>query len=351
MSDHDQDEKTEEPTEKRREELRDKGDVAKSQDLASVVALAAGVSAVLAAWQMMTNSLTHFASGTLGHMEMHSNYAVFFSRGAKATITLIAPILITAVILGIGAQVAQVGLKVSFKSMEFNPNKFNPLPKIKSMFFSKSTVYEILKSLVKIGIIGSLSFSALTDELANNGRLIGLTPLEILSKIGSMCLHLVLIVIIALAFIAILDILIERWRTGEKHKMTKDEVKQEHKNADGDPQTKARIRGKQREMALSRMRGTVAEADVVVVNPTHYSVAIQYNVAKHEAPIIIAAGVDRVAAEIRAEARHNNIPVVSDPPLARALFKEGKVGRPIPRELFSAVASLLAWVYKVTGRM
>ncbi|MBN2529689.1 MAG: flagellar biosynthesis protein FlhB [Deltaproteobacteria bacterium] len=351
MADTDQDDRTEDPTAKQEKRFKEKGDVSRSQDMASVVALLAGTSAVVGGWSLITNTLTHFAAGTLGHMEKYENFTNFFFRGVRVTLTVIAPILLTGLILGLAAQIAQVGFNFSFQPMEPNINRFNPLPKLKSMLFSKSTVYEILKSLVKIAIIGTLSFLALWDEVKHNGRLLGLTPLEILSKIGSMCLRIVLIVILALAFIAVLDVIIERWRHKQKMKMTKDEVKQEHKDTEGDPRIKSRIRGKQIEMAMSRMRGNVAEADVVVVNPTHYSVAIQYDVAKHEAPIIVAAGVDDVAAVIRAEARHNNIPVVTDPPLARSLYKNGKVGKPIPRELFGAVASLLAWVYKVTGRM
>lgn len=351
MSDVDQDEKTEEATPKQREQFRDKGDVARSQDLSAVVAIAAGTAAVLAAWNLITGTLTHLTAGTLGHLDMYENYSRFGFRGAQATAIVVAPLLITGMILGVAAQIAQVGLKFTFKPMDFNPNKFNPLPKLKSMLFSGNTVIEILKSLLKVVIIGALSLHILWDEVKNNGRLLGLTPLEILAKIGSMCLRLVLMVILALSVIAVLDVLLERWRHNRKMKMTKDQVKQEHKNADGDPQVKGRIRQKQRDMARSRTRGDVTQADVVVVNPTHYSVGIQYNVAKHDAPIIVAAGIDEVAAEIRAKARHNGIPVVSDPPLARALFRDGKVGKPIPRELFSAVATLLAWVYKVTGKM
>ena len=351
MAEVDQDEKTEDPTAKQKQKFEEKGDVARSQDLASVVSLLAGVASIIAAWNIISNTLTHFGAGALGHLEMHENYTIFLFRGIRTVVTVIAPILLTGLILGIVAQIAQVGFNFSFKPMEPNINKFNPFPKIKSMLFSKSTVYEIFKSLLKIAVIGTLSVQILWDEVKDNGRLLGLTPLEILDKIGSMCLRLVLLVILVLAFFSVLDVIIERWRHKQKMKMTKEEVKQEHKNTDGDPHTKARIRRKQQEMAMSRMTGSVAEADVVVVNPTHYSVAIQYDVAKHDAPMIIAAGMDKVAAEIRTEARHNNIPVVSDPPLARALFSQGKVGHPIPRDLFSAVASLLAWVYKVTGRM
>lgn len=351
MSEQDQDQKTEDPTAKQKESFKEKGDVARSQDLAAVVSIAAGTGALLGGWNIISNALTHYASSTLGHLEMHGNYTIFFFKAIEITLIVIGPIAITAMLLGIAAQIGQVGFNFSFKPMEFNPNKFNPLPKLKSMLFSTDTVIEITKSIVKIFIIGMLSVQILWDEVSNNGRLLGLTPLEVLSKIGSMCLRIVLMVIVALAFISVVDIMIERWRQNRKMKMTKEEVKQEHKNQDGDPLVKGRIRGKQREMAMARMQGDISQADVVVVNPTHFSVAIQYDMAKHDAPVILASGMDKQAKKIRTEARHHNIPVVSDPPLARALYKNGKVGRPIPHDLFSAVASLLAWVYKVTGRM
>lgn len=351
MSEQDQDQKTEEPTAKQKSRFKDKGDVSRSQDFAAVVAIAAGTGALVAAWNLIGSSMTHFAAGALGHLEMHDNYQLFFFQSVEVTLISIAPVALTAMVLGVAAQMAQVGINFSFKPMEFNPNKFNPFPKMKSMLFSTDTVIEITKSLVKVIVIGLLAAYILWDEVRLNGRLLGLTPEEVLSKIASMCLRIVLMVILALAFIAIIDVMIERWRHNRKMKMTKEEVKQENKDSEGDPLVKGRIRGKQREMAMARMRADISNADVVVVNPTHYSVAIQYDLAKHNAPIILAAGIDKLAAHIRSEARHNSIPVVSDPPLARALYSQGKVGKPIPHELFSAVASLLAWVYKVTGRM
>jgi flagellar biosynthetic protein FlhB len=351
MSDSDQEDKTEDPTGKQEERFRKRGDVFRSQDVSVVVSLAGGIGALLFAWGVIGGGLSEITRVILGSLDMHHNNDHFVNEALIATAKIMAPVALTGFVLGIAAQIAMVGFNFTFEPMEFKPEKFNPFPKIKSMFFSQDTLIEIAKSVIKILVVGGLAVSILWEEVANNGRLLALTPVEILQKIGRMGLRIVLTVLLALAFITILDVLVEKWRHKKKMKMTKKEVEQEHKDTDGDPLIKGKIRAKQMEMARGRGMGDVTEADVVVANPTHYSVAIRYDMAKDAAPIIVAMGVDDLATKIREEARRNTIPVVSDPPLARALYAEGKMGEPIPKQFFSAVASLLAWVYKVTGKM
>jgi flagellar biosynthetic protein FlhB len=172
-----------------------------------------------------------------------------------------------------------------------------------------------------------------------------------LYRLGEISLRIILHVGMALVVIAIFDIVIERYRHHKKMKMTKEEVKQENKDQEGDPMIKRRIRGKQFELSKRRMIEKVGKADVVVVNPTHYAVAIAYDMTKEAAPRILAMGMDEMAMKIREKARHSGIPVVSDPPLARGLYSKGKLGAYIPPEYYRAVAALLAWVYSVTGRV
>ena len=351
MSDHDQDQKTEEATTKQKEKFREKGEVARSQDLAAVIAIISGAGAIVFAWSTIGGGLSILAVRMLGHLELHGREVAYGAIAFKTIAVVIAPVSIAVMVLGIAGQISQVGWKPSFKAMAPDIKKFNPLPQFKKLFFSGSTVIELLKSLVKVVVIGSLAVTVLWEEVSNNGRLIALTPPEVMVRLGEISLRIILTVIVALAFIAVVDIMIERFRHSRKMKMTKDEVKREHKDDDGDPMLKARIRGKQREMAKMRMVEDVSKADVVVVNPTHYSVALRYNMAVDSAPMILASGVDDMAAKIRKKARDHNVPIVSDPPLARALYAQGKPGKAIPAEMFRAVASLLAWVYSTTGRM
>jgi flagellar biosynthetic protein FlhB len=191
----------------------------------------------------------------------------------------------------------------------------------------------------------------LLEELDKHGRLAGLSTEALFQRLAQIGIKIVLHAGTVLIVLAILDLLYQRYQHHKKMKMTKQEVKQEHKDQDGDPIVKRRIRGKQMEMARNRMLRAVKEASVVVVNPTHYSVAIRYRLAEDAAPIIVALGVDHVALKIREKARHYGIPVISNPPLARALHAGGKIGGYIPKEHYRAVAELLAWVFKVTGKV
>jgi flagellar biosynthetic protein FlhB len=265
-------------------------------------------------------------------------------------VAMLGPFVMLMFFLTIISQIAQVGLKWSPKAMEVNFNKFNPLPAIPKLFFSGNTVIELLKSLVKVIAIGFLSVRVLMNELTNSGRFVALSASEIMLRIGEIALKVIIHTGIAICIIAVIDYMIARYRMEQKMKMTKQEVKDEYKQQDGDPVQKGRMRGRQRDMARQRMLDGVATADVVVVNPTHYSAALRYKVGSDPAPVIVALGVDEMAAKIRERARQNGVPIVPSPKLARALYSNGKVGGFIPAELYQAVASILAWVYNIKGR-
>ncbi len=351
MAEHDKDQKTEEATAKQQRKFRERGQVAKSQDLASVVTITTGTAAMVAAWPNISSSIVTLATGLLGRLDAHGKGALVGLFAGKAIIGIVAPVAIPVMIMGIAAQLAQVGWAPSLKSMEPNFSKMNPFPKLRQLFFSGSTIIELLKSLVKVVVIGSLAVGVLTEELVDNGRLTGLAPAELISRLGTLALRIVIRVGIALACIAVIDLLIERYRHKDKMKMTKEQVKQERKDSEGDPVSRSRLRQKQRDVARGRMLESVATADVLVVNPTHYSAAIRYRMATDAAPVIVALGTGEMAARIRERARKSGVPVVSDPPLARALYSKGKTGSYIPADLYKAVAALLAWVYNVTGKV
>lgn len=351
MAEHDQDSKTEEPTPKQRQKFRDEGNIAKGRDLSAVVSLAAGTGALVLAWPTIAKSLSGFTRMTLSRMDASGEIGQLLLLAGKALVFSVTPVAMTILVIGVFAEISQVGLNFTFKPLRPKFSKLNPLPAIPKLFFSANTAIELIKSFVKIIVIGFLAVRVLMEELEGSGRLAGLSSNMLLYKLGMLALRIVLHVGVALIIIAIIDLLIERYRHNQRMKMTKQEVKQEHKDSEGDPKIKQQIRAKQLTMARQRMMDNVASADVVVVNPTHYSVAIGYNVANEAAPRIVAMGRDDIAKKIRETARHNGIPVVSNPPLARGLFAKGKIGAYIPPEYYRAVASILAWVYSITGRV
>ena len=351
MSDHDQDQKTEEPTGKQREKFREKGDVAKGRDLSAVISLFAGTGALILGWPIIASSLRGIAYTILSRLQSANEYGTIAMLAGKAMVMAVAPVALTVLIMGIVAELSQVGLNLTFKPLVPDFKKLNPIPKLPRLFFSANTAIELVKSLAKVFVIGLLAVRVLLEELEVSGRLAGLSSSMLLMTLGQIALRIVLHVGLALVVIAIIDLLVERYRHKQKMKMTKQEVKQEQKDHDGDPQVKGRIRKKQHELARSHMMENVAQADVVVVNPTHYSVAIGYKISEDAAPKILAMGMDDLAMKIRERARHMGIPVVSDPPLARGLHAKGKLGGYIPAEYYRAVASLLAWVYSITGRV
>ncbi|MDD5309458.1 MAG: EscU/YscU/HrcU family type III secretion system export apparatus switch protein [Deltaproteobacteria bacterium] len=350
MSEQDQEQKTEQPTGKQREKFRDRGDVGKSRDVAAVVSIAGGTAALVFCWSGMASSVITISSGILGRLDGHGKAALVSIAGAKMFLAIVAPVAVTVLVLGIAAELAQVGFHPNLQPLVPDLTRLNPLPRFRQLFFSSGTAIELVKSFVKVVVIGALAYGVLSDELTGQARLVGLVPIEIFARLGRLVLRITIFVGLAMAAVALVDLLIERYRYIERMKMTKDEVKQELKESEGDPLVRNRLRTKQRDLSRRRMLSSIRTADVVVVNPTHYSVALRYRMSVDAAPMIVARGGDELAARIRELARHHGVPVVSDPPLARALFRKGRLYGPIPAELYRAVAALLAWVYSVRSR-
>jgi flagellar biosynthetic protein FlhB len=213
--------------------------------------------------------------------------------------------------------------------------------------FSKNTLMELFKSLFKVGIISILSYFIIKSHWNEIPPLMGLGVGEILSFMGFVALEIIFQVLLVMIFLSLIDFAFQRFTYRENLRMSKQEVKEERKETDGNPQIKQRIRTVQMEMARKRMMSAVPDADVVVTNPTHISIAIKYNPEKTSAPAVIAKGVGPIAMRIREIARENGIPLVEDKPLARTLNKTVEVGQLIPASLYKAVAEILAYVYKL----
>ncbi len=351
MAEWDKEQQTEEATEKQQSRFRERGEVAKSQDIGAVVTITASLCGLVAAWPSISGAIFNLGTGVLGRLDAHTKWHLLGIAAGKTMVTMVLPVAITVAAANILAQFVQVGWNPTAKPLMPDFKRMNPLPRLRQLFFSVNTLIELGKSLIKVSIIGLIVYNLLSDELTDNGRLAGLAPAALIARLGNIGVRIVIHVGVALAFIAALDFLLEKHRHKKKMRMTKEQVKQEHKDQEGDPLVKSRIRGKQRETARARMIDAVNGASVVVVNPTHYSVAIKYDIEADPAPVIAAAGVDQVAAKIRERARQCSVPVVSNPPLARALYTKGEIGGYIPQELYQAVASILAWVYRVTGKV
>ncbi len=344
-------ERTEAPSAKRREDFRNKGQVAQSKEVQTAALLTIvflfwlfyspifwkGLSQLLVTLFQNIHAIPPTTSATL-------HLAWFIS---KKSALLLAPLFLLVVVVGFFATFFQIGWLFTTKPLVPDFTKLDPI-KGAGKFFSRRSIVELVKSLAKVGLIAWIAYSTLVSRSGEALLLIDASPgstLIFLGKVATLILAKVCAVIIFLAF---LDVLFVRWEMEEKMKMTKQEVKEEHKEMEGDPHIKAQIRAIQQQMAKKRMMAEVPGADVVVTNPTHFAVALKYSAKDMDAPLVVAKGKDLVALRIREIAKENGVPVVENPPVARLLHKVD-LGASIPEELFKAVAEILAHVYSLRG--
>jgi len=263
---------------------------------------------------------------------------------------ILAPLFAIAFVMGFLGNVLQFGFLLSGKALQPKFDKLNVVKGIGRMF-SKRTVMEMLKAIAKIAVVGFLAYSVVREEFFRTlPSLVDMDVWGIFFYITRISYKIMVHVLWFLIILSAVDYAFQRWQYEEDLKMTKQEVKDEYKQREGDPQVKARVRSIQREMARKRMLADVPLADVVVTNPTHLAVALQYDSEKGAAPRVVAKGADFLAAKIRDVAREHGVPLVEDKPLARALYKGVKVGQLIPESLYKAVAEILAYVYSLKGR-
>jgi flagellar biosynthetic protein FlhB len=244
--------------------------------------------------------------------------------------------------------VMQVKWKPSTKTIKPDPKKLNPISGAKNLF-GPNMLFETGKNIVKVSIVGAIVAYAVIPKLGELAGLVGLPPGDLMSQLVMNVLAIAKRAAIAYLMIGIVDYIYQRWRTEKGMKMDKNEVKEEQKSFAPPAEVRAAMKQRQREVARARMMSAVPEADVVVTNPTHYAVALKYDGDK-TAPEVVAKGKDLIAAQIRKIAGENDVPVISDPPLARSLHASVEVGRQIPEELYAGVAQLLAFVYRVANR-
>ncbi|SHI34328.1 flagellar biosynthetic protein FlhB [Anaerovibrio lipolyticus DSM 3074] len=341
-------EKTEEPTAKRKADARKKGQVGKSQEINAAFVLLAGFMVLKVLGGNAVAEIMNYSTYIYGNLNVDINEESIMQMFIGMIILLAKtsiPLMVFIMIIGLAMNLAQVGLNFSTETISFDPNKLNPINGAKRMF-SKRSLVELIKSLLKIIIIGYFIITYLKDEVFQIPKLIYMDIFAGLNKMSDTIFFLAFKIIGVFIVMAVLDYAYQKWQNLQDLKMSKQEVKEEFKQQEGDPKIKGKIRQKQRQMAMARMMQEVPQADVIVTNPTHFAVALKYQ-SGMSAPIVIAKGQDLVAQKIKAIARESKVPIVENKPLARALFAAVEIGAAIPQELYKAVAEVLAYVYRL----
>lgn len=345
--------KTEAPSSKRREDTRNKGNVAKSMDLNSALVLLICLLVIKASGGFMVENMAGMLRDTLSNLGQRpvtpdTIFILAASYGTKALMTC-APVLLTAGAIGFGVNVMQVGLKFTPKAIAPDFSKMDPVKGMSRMLSIKGLV-ELIKSLVKIGIVGYVIYTCLQTELPNMNRLADMSLNASSMVILGICWQMIMRACVAMLAIALIDYGYQRYQFEGSLKMTKQEVKDEFRLQEGDPQIKARVRQRQREMLKLRMMQNIPKADVIITNPTHLAIAIQYDADSMSAPTVVAKGQRLMAEKIKQIAAANGVPIVENKPVARALYKAVEIGGQVPEDLFQAVAEILAYVYRLSEK-
>lgn len=346
--------KTEAPTSRRRQEAREEGQVARSVEVNAALILVSGL--LILKWTGPTlgtklqdaviRSLSTFPSRDITPGDVSSSLVRLLLEVGVA----LAPLMFGVALVGFISNVAQVGLKISSKSLQIKGTRLNPLAGLSGLFSSRALV-EMAKSIAKITVVGYIIFSFLRSRASDIAALAGGTYLTTCVSIGQLAYQLLLRAAAVLFIIAVLDYAYQRYTHEKRLKMTKQEVRDDAKRTEGDPQIKGKIRQRQREVAQRRMMAEVPKADVVVTNPTHYAVALKYDADRSPAPIVVAKGQNLIAQRIKAIAEDSNVPIVENVQLARALYASVEIGDEIPADLYQAVAEILAYVYRLSKRL
>ncbi|MCH2280396.1 MAG: flagellar biosynthesis protein FlhB [SAR324 cluster bacterium] len=347
-------EKTEAPTEKKRRESREEGQVAFSRELPSAALLAGILLTLIATSPLILDAFREMTTQIFREMSKADELSIgsLYDLSGEIFSTLLpafAPFAAIIVLVGILASVLQVGVQITLKAIAPKFNKISPLTGLKRLFSTQSLA-DFLKSMAKLIIVGIVGYITYMDKITELNGLSVATPEAILEYNFTVVAEVSGKIVLALVAIAIFDYIYQRWHHEKQLMMTKQEVKEETKQTEGDPQLKARIRQIQREMSNARMMQEVPKADALIVNPTHFSVAILYDRDVMEAPEVTAKGTDHMALRMRTVARENSVPILERPELARDLYANVEIGETIPERFYKAIAEILAFVYRLRRR-
>jgi flagellar biosynthesis protein FlhB len=350
-------EKTEKPTDKKLKDARKRGQIPRSRDLALAAASVAATFAlarlggrvVSALTERLTTDLAHFGDDPLRAVTGQEMTALVIG-GAQLIAVVVGPIGLVTMVAGVGMHGFQGGWNFAPETLQFNWSRLNPANGFKRFSLTQSGP-DTLKNLVSVAAIAYLGYGATKAVVLDSQRMPWMSPGGSAVVAWDRTEALLWQIGFTLGFLAIFDYALQRWRVMKQLKMSKQELRQEAQEAEGNAQVKGRIRRIQREMARRRMIDDVKEATVVITNPTHFAVALQYNRDSMLAPKVLAKGRDILAARIREEARKHEIPIVENKPLAQALYKTVEIGETIPAQLFAAVAEVLAYLVRIKQLM
>ncbi|AQQ54118.1 flagellar biosynthesis protein FlhB [Planococcus lenghuensis] len=347
-------EKTEKATPQKRQESKRKGQVAKSAEIPAALIMFGGILLLYFAGGWMLDRLLtvfriHFSQYISWELTEASIQTLFEQMTVYAFV-MMAPILVIALILGIAGNYVQIGVLFTAEPLKMKLDRLDPVQGAKRIFSVRALV-ELAKSLLKIAIIGTAAFLVLWLEKSELFLLSQKSIGESLSFIGSLVLKMGLAASLLLMGLAVLDYLYQKYEFEKNIRMSKQDIKDEFKKAEGDPLIKSKIKERQRQMSMNRMIQDLPKADVLITNPTHYAIAIQYDAETMEAPIVIAMGKDHLALKIKEKAKELGIVMMENRPLARALYQQVEVGDSVPEDLFIAVAEVLAYIYRLKGKI
>lgn len=344
-------EKTEKATPKRRKEAREKGQVLKSKEMITAFMLLFVFLGLKFLGAYIYVSISSFTKDILSEIqyvdEITSKSITALSvRVILKIIQIFMPIAGIALITGVALNYMQIGFLFTTKNLKFDLNKINPISGFKRLF-SMRNVVEFVKSITKIGIVGYILFRYIVKEAPNFLNAIDMDVNQIAVYMGDRAISIGIRGSAVLIILGICDYVYQKWQYEKDLKMSKQEIKEEYKQTEGDPKVKGKIKERQRKMAMSRMMQEVPKADVIITNPTHYAIALIYDGDKQDAPLVVAKGQDLIAQNIKRIAKENGVITVENKPLARALYASTEIGDFIPDDLYQAVAEVLAYVYKI----
>lgn len=353
-------EKTEEPTAKKKQDTRKEGKVPKSKELSSGVELIA-LFLILKFWvghmgesfmklfSEVYEKIPGYTTYWNGHI-VREDYKVLINNVYVELLVQLLPFFVVGIFIAVGINMLQFRFQISTKPLKPKFSKLNPISGMKRLF-SKEKIVELLKSIAKIVLIMIIVYTTVKDDWVYLVQFYGMPLNQAIEVIGSIVINMGLKISLVFMVVAFVDLIYQRRKFNNDIKMTKQEVKDEYKNAEGDPQIKGKIRSKMREASQRRMMQDVPKADVVITNPTHFAVAIKYDANTGSAPVVLAKGADYVAQKIKEIAKENQVEIVENKPLARMLYSNVDVGQEVPPELYQAVAEVLAMVYKMQGKI
>ena len=352
--DRDPSQQTEQPTAKRLEEAREHGDIVKSPEVSAFVLLLGGTLAIMMFAGPVTEGLASHLRVFIEQPDQMSvssaGLTALASQVVIMTGQILAPVFAVMMIAAIGGHVLQSRPSFTLDKIKPDFSKLNLFAALKRMFGLEGLM-NLVKGLLKIGVVGVAVWTQIWPERNMLESVLTQSPMGVVGDMSHLLYKVLMAALAALAAIAAADYIVQRYRFMQRNKMSKQEIKEEYRQNEGDPQIKAKIRQIRHERAKKRMIAAVPEATVIVTNPTHYAVALKYEAGKMAAPICVAKGIDALALKIREVALAHDVPIVENPPLARALHATVEVDEVIPQEHFKAVAQVIGYVFRLTGKV